>query len=270
MDIKVVRGLPAHEYHAIRAASSTRLKELMRSPAHLRYMDENPKFGDALVIGDAFHTMVLESQDFTNRFVTGPDVDRRTKDGKAEWAAFAETVGTRKILTYDQNLMVTGMAKAVMSNTMAHELVLSRTETELTLFWRALGIACKSRIDGFNLNNRAAFDLKSCENANRDEFARSIANFKYHVQAAWYLDSLNAAGFPAETIVFIAVEKVAPYGVALYELDDDAIEEGRIQIAKHLPILANCEDRNDWPGYEAGIQSISLPRWSVKGEGVTL
>jgi len=270
MKIEIVRNLPSREYHAIRAASSSRLREIMRSPAHLRHMDENPKEGDALLVGDAFHTLVLEPERFEASFAVAPDVDRRTKEGKAAWAEFVESAAGRGVLTYDQHLMVTGMAAAVLRHATAGRLIRNRSETELTLRWTALGIPCKARIDAYVESSSAAFDLKSTEDASADAFARSVANFKYHVQAAWYLDALRSAGFGVETLIFIAVEKKEPYGVALYELDESAVEEGRIQIAKHLPILANCETTGHWPGYEIGVQSIALPKWSVKGEGVTL
>jgi exodeoxyribonuclease VIII len=81
---------------------------------------------------------------------------------------------------------------------------------------------------------------------------------------------MRAAGFDVETVIFIAIEKSGPYGVACYSLDDQAIEEGRIAVARALPILANCMTTNDWPGYDQGVQTISLPKWSIKGEEVGL
>lgn len=270
MSIQILRGMRAEEYHSLRAASSTRLKEILRSPSHLHHMDENGKTTDALVLGDAFHVAVLEPQRFKDEFVVAPKVDRRTKEGKAAWQMFIDANPGARIIDEDQHLAITGMSKSVMNHPMAHDLVMTRTETELSMLWSQLGMKCKARIDAYNLNHRCIIDLKSCENASADAFARSIANFKYHVQAAWYIDAARAAGFEVETMIFIAVEKSAPYGVACYALDDQAVEEGRIQIARALPLLANCEATNCWPGYDAGVQTLSLPRWSVKGEEASL
>lgn len=270
MNISIERGLPAMDYHSRRAASSTRIKEMLRSPAHLKFMDENGKTADALTVGEAFHSLVLEPTEFKEQFAVAPKVDRRTKDGREAWQMFMDANPGVTILTEDQYLSVTGMAKAVMNHPMANELIMSRTETEVSLFWHQLGMPCKARIDAYSLDQRCIIDLKSTDDASIDGFSRSVAKFKYHVQAAWYIDAARAAGFDVETIVFVAAEKTGPYGVACYRLDDQAIEEGRIQIAKALPLLANCEALNLWPGYDAGIQTISLPRWSVKGEEVSL
>lgn len=270
MKITIERGLPAVDYHSRRAASSTRIKELLRSPAHLKFMDENGKTAEALTVGEAFHSLVLEPKKFREQFAVAPKVDRRTKDGREAWQMFVDANPGVTLLTEDQYLAVTGMSEAIMRHPMANELVLTRTETELSLFWEQLDMKCKARIDAYNLEHRCIIDLKSCDDADRDGFARSIARFKYHVQAAWYIDAARAAGLEVETMVFIAVEKVAPYGVACYTLDDQAIEEGRIQIAKALPLMANCEALNLWPGYDPGLQTISLPRWSVKGEEASL
>lgn len=270
MKIDIVRNLPAQDYHAIRAASASRIKELMRSPAHLKHMDENRKDGDALRVGEALHTLVLEPETFEARFAAAPDLGRRTSAGKAAWQGLQEQSVGKTILTYDQHLSVTGMAHAIGLHPMAMSLLQGRTETELTLMWKALDMRCKARIDAYNLEERAVIDIKTTDDASADGFARSVARFKYHVQAAWYLDAMCAAGFDAQTFIFAVVEKAAPYGVGLYELDEASIEEGRIQIAKHLPILANCEATNEWPAYDVGVRTISLPRWSVKGEEVTL
>lgn len=270
MDIKIVRGMRAEDYHAARAASSTRLKEILRSPAHLHHMDENGKTSDALILGDAFHVAVLEPERFRSKYAVAPKVDRRTKDGREAWQMFVDANPGVRILTEDQHLAVTGMSRAILRHPMAFDLISSRTETELSMFWEQLMLPCKARIDAYSLEHRCIIDLKSCENADHDAFGRSVANFKYHVQAAWYIDAARAAGLEVETMVFIAVEKQSPYGAACYTLDDQVIEEGRIQIAKALPLLANCEATNCWPGYDPGIQTLSLPRWSVKGEEVTL
>jgi exodeoxyribonuclease VIII len=271
MTMKIVRGMPSVEYHSMPAANSSKLKEILRSPAHVKFSIENGKTSDAFVVGEAVHAAILEPLRFKEQYVTAPDVDRRTKDGRAAWQMFIDANPGKIILTYDQMLSVSGMSESAMQHLMAHELIATLTETELTLVWEQIGVRCKARIDGYSLEHRAIIDLKtSGESVAPDAFARTVANLKYHVQAAWYIDAMRAAGFDVETVIFIAIEKSGPYGVACYSLDDQAIEEGRIAVARALPILANCMTTNDWPGYDQGVQTISLPKWSIKGEEVGL
>jgi len=270
--MRVDRNMPDAEYHSVRAASASRLKALRRSPAHLRMMDEEPLKGDALAFGSAFHMAILEPMRFADQYVVAPDVDRRTKDGKAAWQQFQDSlIGSgQTALTVDDHLAITGMARAVSANPVANDLIVGRTETELSLFWDELDIPCKARVDAYNLEQRCIIDLKSTQDASPEEFPRSVAKFGYHIQAAWYMRSMRLAGFEVETMVFIAVEKTAPYGVACYTLDRDALDEGEREIARLLPIMSNCVHTNSWHGYDPTIQTIRLPRWALRGEEASL
>lgn len=268
--MKVERNMPADAYHAFRGASASRLKAIRRSPAHLRMMDEEPLKASALVVGEAFHTMVLEPYRFTEQFACAPSFDRRTLAGKAAYQTWLDSLRGEKVLSEDEWLSVTGMGKAVGEHPVASDLLLGRTETEISLFWEEIGIPCKARIDAYNLDQRCIIDLKSTQDASPEEFPRSVAKFAYHIQAAWYLRAMRAAGFEVETMVFIAVEKSHPYGVACYCLDDATIAEGEREIARLLPIMSNCLQTGNWHGYDPTIRTIGLPRWAVRGEEASL
>jgi hypothetical protein len=268
--VEIVRGMPATQYHSLRAASSSRLKAILRSPAHLKHMDENGLTADALALGEAVHTAVLEPHRFKDDYGVAPRVDKRTKEGKAAWQMFVDANPTATIINEDDWLQITGMARAIQLHPSAMDLVNGRTETEVSLFWNELGMRCKARLDGYNLDSRCLIDIKTTQDASRDGFSKSIANFGYHIQAAWYIDAARAAGFDVEGMVFVAVEKTAPYGVGVYLIDDASVDEGRRQLARALPLLANCEATNTWPSYDDSVQTISLPRWAVRGEEMSL
>ena len=257
----------AEVYHAKPWLSASRIKEFLRSPAHLRHMDENPKTGDALAFGDAFHTHLLEPMRFNEEFAVAPDVDRRTTAGKAQWQTFVDAHGHKKVLKHDDWLAITGMARSVMLNEVAGEMLAGRSDTEISMFWQhELGIPCKARIDAISVGDKCIIDLKSTTDASKEAFSRSVANFGYHIQAAWYIDAARAAGFEVETMVFIAVEKTAPYGTACYVLDEFSIDEGRRIIANMLPRYAACLHRNRWPSYDSMITTLKLPMWALRGE----
>ena len=68
-------------------------------------------------------------------------------------------------------------------------------------------INCKGKLDIVNSKKRFIADLKSTGDASLSGFKKSIRNFKYHKQAAFYLDALGYDDY-----YIIAVEKTAPYG----------------------------------------------------------
>ena len=90
-------------------------------------------------------------------------------------------------------------------------------------------------------------------------FARSVATFRYHVQASHYLTGLHGA----ERFVFIAVEKTAPYAVAVYELDAAAMAAGNELRQRDMRVIADCQATNEWPGYGDDCQTLSLPSWAL-------
>ena len=60
---------------------------MTKSPAHFRWWKDNPPEDTAsLLFGRAVLKFVLEKDDFFNEFAVAPLVDRRTKEGKAEWS----------------------------------------------------------------------------------------------------------------------------------------------------------------------------------------
>lgn len=272
--VEIRRDMPSRDYHAVVAASASRLKEFMRSPAHLRAMDEYPKTSAAFALGEAFHACVLEPKRFRSEFTAAPNVDRRTASGKAAWSAFVDENVGKNVLTADDYATALSMAESIERHSTASELVGGLTERELSIFWTATWpngtINCKARIDGYNLEQRCIVDLKSTTDASRAGFTKSVANFSYHIQAAWYIAAMKNAGFDVESMVFIAVEKERPYGVACYKLDYDAITEGGMAIAHALPRLIDCIARDSWPAYTELIETICLPRWKVVKEEETL
>jgi exodeoxyribonuclease VIII len=135
--------------------------------------------------------------------------------------------------------------------------------TEHCYFWRdaETGLECKARPDYLRADN-IYIDLKTTDDASHEEFSRSVAKWAYFRQAAFYTDGLKAAtGRDLAGCVLIAVEKEPPYGVAVYVLDDTAIEFGRLKYKQALYTIAECRKRNEWPGYPTETQTIVLPGW---------
>jgi hypothetical protein len=67
-----------------------------------------------------------------------------------------------------------------------------------------------------------------------------------------------------ERFAFIAVEKVAPFAVAVYELSPTALQIGYRALNDALDLIAQCEDANEWPSYSKISQVIDLPSWAYK------
>jgi hypothetical protein len=261
------------EYHAHPAISKSHLDQVAKSPLHYwaRYLDPNrvvPEPTPAMAIGSAVHTHVLELDQWDARYVSAPDgIDRRTKAGKAEWEAFTAAATGRTVLPKADADLVMRMAHSVFSHPAAAMLLALPGKAETTHMWTdaATGLQCKCRPDWLTDDGRLLVDLKTTEDAGRG-FAKSIAQWRYHVQASWYLDGVEqATGTRPEQFLFLCVEKKAPYAVAVYAADAEMIAAGAQTAARDLDVLATCKAASAWPSYSDQIEPISLPPWMRPG-----
>ena len=91
------------EYRANPAISSTDIKRMAQSMAHFKYFQDNPEDNDtqALQFGRAYHKYCLEPYDFSNEFVVAPNIDRRTKSGKEEYANFLAKADGKEVISQE-------------------------------------------------------------------------------------------------------------------------------------------------------------------------
>lgn len=269
--MEVIRGMPNDAYHAHAAVGSSGLKAIGRSPLHYwaRYLDPNripDEPSAALRLGTAIHAAVLEPVRFSQEFVVAPKFDRRTKDGKAAAEAFEASAVGKTIISLDDYATCMKISDRL-SRHPAASVLFKRGEAEVSMFWEdpETGVACKCRPDWL-INGVAIVDVKSTQDASAAGFARAVANYEYHMQAAFYLDGVRACstGEAPQAFIFAAFEKDNPHAVAFYSADKDMIDLGRREYRRRLAIYAACKRANSWPGYSPEITSLSLPAWVLK------
>ncbi|CAB1060134.1 hypothetical protein D1BOALGB6SA_4899 [Olavius sp. associated proteobacterium Delta 1] len=258
--------LSNEEYHQQAALNKSGLVQLSKSPAHFHewYHSEEDEPTRAMVLGTAIHIAVLEPDRYDQSIIMAPQVDKRTKAGKEEWASFEKRAEGKIIINQDEASTIAGMKESVYNNRTAYDLLLEGV-SEQSIFFKdpTHGFLCKARPDWYT-NEREVVDLKTCIDAGYDGFSRAIANFKYHWQALFYLDGLTAVtGKRHKTFIFIAVEKEPPYAVAVYEATKDMLNTAQKQIAPILSAYAQCLKTDVWPGYKDKLQQIELPRWAA-------
>ena len=251
--------LSADDYHADRSAvSKSWLDRIDRSPAHLRaYLDGHSKDTPTLLLGRLVHAAVLEPDLLHDQFVVPPKINRRTKAGREEYAAFEADNAHKQIVTADQFDLALAIRDSVYGNRAAKAL-LNDGDPEATVVWKNLetGELCKARADW--LRENVIVDVKTCQDARPDAFARSIANYRYDVQTSHYEE-----GFDLDRFVFIAVEKDPPYACAVYAADDLIRQRGKEARDRNLTTYAECKAKDSWPGYEEVIHTIHLPKWAL-------
>lgn len=270
MDLTPTTGfhdLPAEIYHSLDLCSAHRLEVLHhRSPAHLRYeIDNLREQSDAMRLGQAVHCAVLEPELFAKTYLPSPKFDRRTKEGKAASAAFAEENAGRIILDEDEFRDCVRISEAVLAHPDARLFLGACERKEASgVFDDATGLRCKFRADAISQKLGTIVDLKTTKCAHERSFSKDIYNYGYHRQGALYVEGATTLGIEIRHYVIIAVEKCAPYGVGVYRLGGDALALGRKQSEKLRHEYSECLKLGKWPGYTEKVVDISVPEWAMR------
>lgn len=263
----VIAGMPNDVYHASYGISKSGLDKISRSPAHYRYAEHEPS--KVMEIGSALHCAVLEPEVFAEQYLCLPEIaDRRA----SEYKKAVMSRGAGNVLVGKEVSALNGMVKALSSHYKAAQLMQGDGLRELAVFARdpVTGVLCKEKFDYLGMRGDVLYgvDLKSTSDAREEPFSRSMANYRYHVQAAFYSDVFYwATGQKLEKFWFVAVESKAPHGVLCRYLDSESEQIGRDEYQGDLVVYADCLANDYWPCYEQSETdddcAISLPGWKI-------
>jgi len=257
----MIQKMSDKEYFAHKGISQSFLKAFKRSPAHALYALKHPKEPtDAMLIGTCLHALILERK---RVFVALPESAKGASNvAKAVKAAFAIEHEGKIILSADDAARVESMAESVLNHSGASAILGFGGESELPIFWEENNITMKGKID--RVNPLGVIDVKTTKDASLAEFAKSVYNFGYHVQAAHYLAGAAANGLPCDDFIIIAVENEPPYCTALRKIDHVSIMEGEQERQELIAKYKKCVEKKHWPGYNDEIETVSIPKWGFK------
>lgn len=260
--------LPRDAYDAIVALSATKLKELKRSPQHYKYYLEHPRTSAALTLGIATHTAVLEPERFANDFAVWTN---RTATGRMSprtgkwWDLFCIENHGKTILTDDEATTATQIALAVRSHAIAMT-YLAQGDPEVTMQWELQGRSCKGRIDWLTktYDHPTLVGLKTARDCRHFVFGWQAAKLGYHIQWGFYHDGYELLTGVKPRMIEIVVESTPPHAVAVYNIPNDILEQGREEYQGLIERLQDCEAKNEWPGPQEGIEDLTLPSWAYE------
>ena len=270
------RGVDFDTYWSWDAVNSSILKGFAgKTPAHVRYeLDHGGKESTpALDLGWLTHLAVLEPERFEAGITIAPKIDKRTTAGKQAWTEFQAANAGKASVDPDDYRKVLAMRAALLAHPTAGEFLRSKGASELSLLWedRENGLRCKARIDKIGSVGECAVigELKTARDASRRAFEGAIYKFGYGVSCVHYLNGLNALvpvpeGNPPRRLVFLVVESEPPHPVQCFELDDMTLSQAELERQRYLRIWKRCVERNEWPGFQVGIETASYPSWVMK------
>ena len=158
--------------------------------------------------------------------------------------------------------MILGMADSIAAHPVARTIRDEPRKTELSIFWELDGTPCQARLDC--LQDGTIWDIKSCRDASKICFQRSIIEYRYHMQAAWYIDGAYRCGLatPETRYMWIAVKNEPPYQLAVYQCSLDLLSLGHDLCEKVVAMWRECERTGVWPAaYSQEIIQMAAPAW---------
>jgi hypothetical protein len=256
--------VPFADYLAWEAASNSRLKLLRdKTPLHLKWdLDHPAEPTEAMLIGSATHTAVLEPDLFDERYIRGVEGDGRTKAVKEARARLEAEAGDRQVLPPKDWDLALRLRDAIWAHPVAKHLMIG--DSERSMLWKdpETGVLCKGRLDKICANVPAILDLKTSRDASPHAFSRQgLYGLRYYLQAALYLTGAQEVGLPHDTFAIVAIEKDPPYAIAVYDVEPELLLKGAEEARGLLRRYRACLETDTWPGWTE-VARLDVPGWA--------
>lgn len=256
----ILENIPADDYFAIDAASNSGLKLIRRSPAHFKYKEEKDPT-PAMAMGTAIHMAILEPERFDKHYVVAECEDRRS----AYYKGLVKDVGADRVITLKDHRKLLGMQEAAYRNSRFRRYMerSGRNELSVVSVDPATGAPIKCRFDRLG-DSMFALDLKKCQDARSNEFTKAITNYGYYMQIPFYQHVWKCeTGEDLHDFPLVSIEEDSPHGVILHDLDEVALELGKLHFREALDTYARCRDSGIWPAYEDESEVTSVTSWAA-------
>lgn len=266
----IYSDLSSEEYHSHKdSISRSALLDFDKSPytywsKHLNPNRPKQEKTKQMELGSAFHSLILEPHLFDKEYVMKPKPVLLKDVGREVYNIYKNAIdylekSDKTILSVEEwdNLMA--MRDKLHSNKEAMQLI-EGARIENSFFWQDdhSGLMLKCRPD--ILHENMIVDLKTCSDASPRSFQNEMVKYGYHIQGAMIRDAVEIIeGRRINTVINICMETKYPYNMAIYKIDEFAVDEGHMKYKQLCLDLKNCLIENVWPDF--GIQEISLPKW---------
>lgn len=240
-----------------RPLSYSSLKEFQKSPRHyIAYLNKQKKTSPAMELGSLIHCLLLQPEDFHLNYSIMPNVDRRTKDGKATYEEFLAKSDGKIVITQDDYNHAFDITDNAKSNTAIAKAIngCKHFETE----WRAEigGLPIRGFYDGEA--DDYILEVKTASDAEPRTIINDFYKKGYHIQGGLY----NMVS--EKPILYVILETTSPYNCYTAWATDKYINTGRKIALDLIEGFKYCMEDNGFDkGYEHyhGNISIDLPHW---------
>jgi hypothetical protein len=133
---------------------------------------------------------------------------------------------------------------------------------------RATGVKCRARVDRWTtfMKQPCLMDLKTTRDVGERKFQKSLTDYSYATQAAFYLmgaetlQPIPSGSGNQRVFMWLGVESDGPFDIGVFQADSKVIENGVIRMRNMLRIYKECRKTGYWPGKNGqGVITIDNP-----------
>lgn len=261
-----LRQLSMDIYQSLDAYSRSDLMLMKKSAYHLRAKKERlyaaeEKETFSMILGELLHCLVLEPEEVVNRYIGMPNIDRRTKEGKAAYAEFMASADGKTVIDQKTFDIAGYMASNIIDQQIAKS-ALKGCLIERSIVWHddESGLDFKCRPDAYNPENGVVVDLKTTKDASYRAMQGSSARYGYFLQAAMIREALQFYNMPFSKYLLICVENSEPYVYRPLIIGDAALDSGLAEFNYLKKKLATCLHEETFEHYP--LAELLYPSWA--------
>ena len=240
--------------------SYSALSNFKKSPKDfIEYKFQEKKQTESMAYGSMLHVLVLQPEEFENKYAIYDDANiiasiggakpRATKQYKEDKAVFEAQNQGKIIVSLEDYKEAEFVANSVKYNRASSNIIKRCSEFEKSYEWEYMNFSFKGIVDAIGEN--AMFDLKTCTDATPKTFQRDAIKMGYHLQAALYH---KAVGYQFPYYI-IACDKKG--GVSVHKITMDLLEYANRELDYLMDNFNRCILEERWnESYEFWTERI--------------
>lgn len=240
--------LTDQEYFEDPAVDYTFLCKFARSGIHaLTPINPTP----SMIFGTAFHWAILQPKRYVTHVMTK----------KSGYAQYTETNKEFILLKPEDKKTIKAMKHKLWQKKTSRNILKNAYAIESCAFFRLwTGDMAKVKTDIIGRDGLIC-DLKKTNDASYEGFWWSVKKYKYHWQAALYLEAVSKiTGIEHYKFGFLVCEDKPPHECAFYLISEDWLELAWQELRLLIDKYAFCKEQNKWEGYPDEFVSLELRR----------
>lgn len=248
---------------------------LAKSAAHVqieskRLGGEGRESTAAMDTGSLIHDLLAGD---ATRIAVGEFANYKTKAAQ-EWRDTMRAENRIPVLSeaYEEAMRVVAKIKARCAEGLTQSPFDGYSAHEVTAIWQEGDTYCRARYDVLSVDefkNATVWDWKSTSDISDRGIERSVAKYRYDIQAAFYLRGLEILGYkvPQLSFVFVFFETVPPYTVRRVVLSNEYLAQARKEVSQAIDLWRACLMRNEFPTLPPDTLTLEIPHYLSENDG---